>query len=178
MSIQHCEILVMLVLLGRYCTFHDITYYFKMTRDRVKVINPLSVFTIHAYSDANFSGMYGHEKIIDQACMKSRTRLAITFVTCLILQQLKLQTETTLLMMEAELMLCCIAVVNCSLLWIWLSCCEDFQIITKGYFFCAHLHLWRQCWSTCFGLNHYTHSQTRSIKNSPSVAIPPPLETD
>jgi hypothetical protein len=61
------------------------------------------VYKIDAYPDADFAGMYGHENHTDPACAKSRTRFIITFADCPVYWQLKLQTETALSMMEAEI---------------------------------------------------------------------------
>jgi hypothetical protein len=48
--------------------------YLKQTPDRGMVMNPSSdVCKIDAYPDADFAGMYGHEKHTDPACAKSRT---------------------------------------------------------------------------------------------------------
>jgi hypothetical protein len=43
------------------------------------VINPTRELTIDAYSDADFAGMYGHEKPTDPACAKSRSGFVIVF---------------------------------------------------------------------------------------------------
>ena len=67
------------------------------------VINPTRKFTIDAYPDANFSGMYGYEKPTDPACAKSRTGFIIVFAGVPVLWQSKLQTETALSTMEAEI---------------------------------------------------------------------------
>ena len=59
--------------------FHDealkqIVWYFKLTRDRVLILNPnRELFNIDGYPDAYFSGMYVHEKPTDPACVKSCT---------------------------------------------------------------------------------------------------------
>ena len=46
--------------------------------------------------------MYGHERPDDPACVKSRTGYVITFAGCPVVWQSKLQTETALSTMEAE----------------------------------------------------------------------------
>jgi len=61
------------------------------------------VCKIDAYPDADFAGMYGHEEHTDPACAKSRTGFIITFAECPVLWQSKLQTETALSTMEAEI---------------------------------------------------------------------------
>jgi len=68
------------------------------------VMNPSSnVCKIDAYPDADFAGMYGHEEHTDPACAKSRTGFIITFADCPVFWQSKLQTETALSTMEAEI---------------------------------------------------------------------------
>ena len=57
---------------------------------------------MNAYPDAYFVGMYGHEKPTDPACAKSRTGFVIMFAGVPISWQSKLQTETALSTMEAE----------------------------------------------------------------------------
>ena len=78
--------------------------YLKQTADRGMVMNPSSdVCKIDAYPDADFAGMYGHEDHTDPACAKSRTGFIITFAECPVFWQSKLQTETALSTMEAEI---------------------------------------------------------------------------
>jgi hypothetical protein len=95
--------------------------YLKQTSDRVMVMNPSSnVCKIDAYPDADFAGMYGYEDHTDPACAKSRTGFIITFAECHVFWQSKLQTETALSTMEAEI----IALSAC--------CRELFPIIDMG----------------------------------------------
>ena len=76
----------------------------KLTRERGLIINPTAdTFKGDCYPDANFSGMYGHKKPTDPACVKSRTGYVITVADCPVLWQSKLQTETALSTMEAEI---------------------------------------------------------------------------
>lgn len=78
--------------------------YLKATRTRGLIINPLSnVLKIDAYPDADFAGMYGYEKHDDPSCVKSRTGYVINVADCPVLWQSKLQTETALSTMEAEI---------------------------------------------------------------------------
>jgi hypothetical protein len=78
--------------------------YLKQTSDHGMVMNPSSdVCKIDAYPDADFAGMYGHEDHTDSICAKSCTGFIITFAECPVFWQLKLQTETALSMMEAEM---------------------------------------------------------------------------
>jgi len=78
--------------------------YLKQTSERGMVMNPSTdLCKIDAYPDADFAGMYGHEKPTDPSCAKSRTGFVITFADVPILWQSKLQTETALSTMEAEI---------------------------------------------------------------------------
>ena len=76
--------------------------YLKATWDRGLVLNPSKVLKIDCYPDADFAGMYGHENSTDPSCVKSRTGFVITVANCPVLWQSKLQTETALSTMEAE----------------------------------------------------------------------------
>jgi hypothetical protein len=85
--------------------------YLKATRNRGLVINPsTNVLKIDAYPDADFAGMYGYEKHNDPSCVKSRTGYVINVANCPVLWQSKLQTETALLTMEAEI----VAMAHCA----------------------------------------------------------------
>jgi hypothetical protein len=78
--------------------------YLKATRSRGLIINPSSnILKIDAYPDADFAGMYGYEKHDDPSCVKSRTGYVINVADCPVLWQSKLQTETALSTMEAEI---------------------------------------------------------------------------
>ena len=59
---------------------------------------------IDCYPDADFAGLYGYENLRDPSCVKSRTGFVITVANCPVLWQSKLQTETALSTMEAEIM--------------------------------------------------------------------------
>jgi hypothetical protein len=86
--------------------------------DQGMVMNPSTeLCKIDAYSDADFAGMYGNEMPMEPSCVKSCTGFAITFVNVSILWQSKLQTETALSTMEAEI----IALAAC--------CRELFQLL-------------------------------------------------
>ena len=57
-----------------------IGWYLKMTWDRGLILNTnRELFNIDSYSDAYFSGMYGHENPTDPTCVKSCTGYVITF---------------------------------------------------------------------------------------------------
>jgi hypothetical protein len=79
--------------------------YLKATRNRGLIINPSSgVLKIDAYPDANFTGMYGYEHHDDPSCVKSRTGYVINVANCPVMWQSKLQMETALSTMEAQIM--------------------------------------------------------------------------
>jgi hypothetical protein len=67
------------------------------------VIHPTRELSIDAYPDADFAGMYGNENPTDPACAKSRTGFLIVFAGVSVMWQSKLQTETALSTMEAEI---------------------------------------------------------------------------
>ena len=78
--------------------------YLKQTSERGMIMNPSTdICKIDAYPDADFAGMYGHEKPVDPSCVKSRTGFVITFADVPILWKSQLQTETALSTMEAEI---------------------------------------------------------------------------
>ena len=58
--------------------------YLKATRHRGLVMNPSlkDGFNIDCYPDADFSGLYGHEKPTDPTCVKSRTGYVIKVSGC------------------------------------------------------------------------------------------------
>ncbi len=58
---------------------------------------------IDSFPDANFAGMYRHEVMDDPICVKSRTGYVIMVANCPIMWQSKLQSETALSTMEAEI---------------------------------------------------------------------------
>ena len=77
--------------------------YLKSTRDRGLIFNPSGEkLKIDCYPDADFAGLYGHEVTSDPASVKSRTGYVINVADCPVLWQSKLQTETALSTMEAE----------------------------------------------------------------------------
>ena len=80
--------------------------YLKATRDRGLVLNPSSMdgqFEIDCFPDADFAGMYGHEKPTDPAAVKSRSGFIINFASCPVLWKSSLQRETAQSTMEAEI---------------------------------------------------------------------------
>ena len=83
--------------------------YLKATRDKGLVLKPSGTLKVDAYPDADFAGMYGHESVTDPACAKSRTGFLIAVSDCPMVWVSKLQTETALSTMEAEI----IALAHC-----------------------------------------------------------------
>ncbi|KAL7476634.1 hypothetical protein ACHAW6_002483, partial [Cyclotella cf. meneghiniana] len=83
--------------------------YLKATRDKFLILRPAGMLEVDAYPDAEFAGLYGYGAKIDPACAKSRTGFLITVSYCPIVWVSKLQTETAMSMMEAEI----IALVHC-----------------------------------------------------------------
>jgi hypothetical protein len=72
---------------------------------------------IDAYPDADFAGMYGHEKPVDLSRVKSCTGFVITFADVPILWKSQLQMETALSTIKAKIIA-------------FLACCRDlFPII-------------------------------------------------
>jgi len=76
--------------------------YLKATRDKGLILNPSGKLKVDAYPDADFAGLYGYESNSDPACAKSRTGFLITVSDCPMVWVSKLQTETALSTMEAE----------------------------------------------------------------------------
>jgi hypothetical protein len=62
-----------------------------------------NICKIDAYPDADFAGMYGHEKPADPSCVKICTGLFITFADVPIFWKSQLQTETALSKIEAKI---------------------------------------------------------------------------
>ena len=77
--------------------------YLKATRDKGLVLNPSGKLKVDAYPDADFAGLYGYESNTDPACAKSRSGFLITVSDCPMVWVSKLQTETALSTMEAEI---------------------------------------------------------------------------
>ena len=77
--------------------------YLKATRDKGLILNPSKVLQIDCFPDADFAGLYGHEQASDPVCTKSRTGFIINVANCPVLWSSKLQTETALSTMEAEI---------------------------------------------------------------------------
>ncbi|KAL7479615.1 hypothetical protein ACHAW6_005335 [Cyclotella cf. meneghiniana] len=97
---------------------------------------------INAYPDANFAGLYRYEAKMDPACAKSRTCFLITVSDCSIVWVSKLQMETTLSMMEVEIIdLAHCAVVNYSQWWILQRSWARLLVL--------QLRIWSLCTSPC-----------------------------
>jgi hypothetical protein len=87
------------------------------TQDKEMIIKPTSTIGINAYLDADFAGLYGYEDNNNPVCVHSRTGYVITIANCPIFWSSKLQTETAISTMEAEI----IALGSC--------CCKLLPII-------------------------------------------------
>ena len=61
--------------------------YLKAAHSRGLILNPSSNLKIDYYPYADFATIYGHEKINDMACVKSRTEYVITVADCPVLWQ-------------------------------------------------------------------------------------------
>ena len=78
--------------------------YLKATRCKGMIITPSdNILSIEAFPDADFGGLYGHERGDDPACVKSRTGFVILAANCPILWKSQLQSKTALSTMEAEI---------------------------------------------------------------------------
>ena len=77
--------------------------YLKATRNKGLILDPCKELRIDSYPDADFAGLYGHEKSSDPVCAKSRTGFVINVANCPVLWASKLQTQTALSTMEAEI---------------------------------------------------------------------------
>ena len=62
-----------------------------------------NVLQIDDYPDADFAGLYGYEDSLDPVCVRSRTGFVINVANCPVLWISKLQTETALSTMEADI---------------------------------------------------------------------------
>ena len=76
--------------------------YLKATRNRGLVFNPTGELNIDAYPDSDFAGMYGYELPNDPSCTKSRTGYLVNLSGCPVTWVSRLQRETALSTMEAE----------------------------------------------------------------------------
>ena len=76
--------------------------YLKATHSRGFILDPSSNLKINCYPDPDFDRIYGYKKTNDLSCVKSRTDYVITEADCLELWQSKLQHETALSTMEAD----------------------------------------------------------------------------
>jgi hypothetical protein len=89
------------------------------TWDKGMILKPTTLLNINAYPDADFAGLYGYEDNNDPVWVRSSTDFVITVANCPVLWSSKLQTETAMSTMEAEI----IALANC--------CWELFPIIDQ-----------------------------------------------
>ena len=77
--------------------------YLKATRDRGLMMTPSVTLKVDVFPDADFAGLYGYENPSDPTCSKSRTKFLIRLSECPVLWISKLQRETALSTMEAEI---------------------------------------------------------------------------
>ncbi len=92
--------------------------YHKATFDKELIMTPSEkLLKIDSFLDANFAGMYGHEAMDDPVCVKSRTGYVIMVTNCPIMWQSKLQSETALSTMEAEIVALAHSFVSCFQSW-------------------------------------------------------------
>jgi hypothetical protein len=104
--------------------------YLKATRGKGMIITPSdNILSIEAFPDADFGGLYGHERGDDPACVKSRTGFVILAANCPILWKSQLQSKTALSTMEAEIS----ALAHC--------CKELFPLIDLAKSLAAHFKL-------------------------------------
>ncbi len=82
----------------------QIGHYLKATADKGLIMKPSEkLLKIDSFPDTDFAGMYRHEAMDDPVCVKSRTGYVIMVANCPIMWQSKLQSETALSTMEAEI---------------------------------------------------------------------------
>ena len=67
--------------------------YLQGNKDNGLVLNPSKEMVVDCYYDADFAGLWGHEKLQDPICARSRTRFVVTFSSCPIFWMSELQTE-------------------------------------------------------------------------------------
>ncbi len=82
----------------------QIGHYLTATFEKGSIMKPSEKLSmLDSFPDTNFAGMYGHESMDDPICVKSRTMYLIMVANFPIMWQFKLQSETALSTMEAEI---------------------------------------------------------------------------
>ncbi|KAL7460298.1 hypothetical protein ACHAXS_001818, partial [Conticribra weissflogii] len=81
--------------------------YLKSTRDNGLILDPTEDLNIEAFPNADFAGLYGYKESTDPTCTWSRTGFVINVANCPVFWQSKLQSETALSTMEAEVVAFC-----------------------------------------------------------------------
>ena len=76
--------------------------YLKGTLDRGMIMTPTDDPRVDCYPDADFAGLYGHEKSDDPHCARIRTGYVISAFGCPIVWRSNLQSAIALSTMEAE----------------------------------------------------------------------------
>jgi hypothetical protein len=72
------------------------------TIDKGIYLDPTNDLNLDCYPDADFAGLWNHERPDDPHCVRSRTGYVITLARCPVLWASKMQTEIALSTMEAE----------------------------------------------------------------------------
>jgi len=62
-----------------------IAHYLKVTREKGLSVNPSKKLSVDTYPDADFAGLYGHEKLTDPSCAKIRTDFLLNVANCPVL---------------------------------------------------------------------------------------------
>ena len=75
--------------------------YVKAKKDKVLILNLTSIMNIDFYLNCDLVRIFGHENPVDSSYVNIHTGCVITFSYCPIQFKFKLQTDTSLLTMEA-----------------------------------------------------------------------------
>ena len=78
--------------------------YLQRTTDNGLVFNTSTKLVVDFYADADFAGLWGHEKPQDHICDRIRTGFLVTFANYLLLWVSKLQTYIALSTLHYEYM--------------------------------------------------------------------------
>lgn len=78
--------------------------YLKLTWEHGLILKPTKALNVDAYPDADFAGLYGYEDGLDPTCTFNRNGFTIAVAYCPVFWQSKLQTETALSTIEAEVL--------------------------------------------------------------------------
>ena len=92
-AVQHCTCLTHITKASNETAVKMICRYLQGTKDNGLLFNPSNKLVVELYADADFAGLWGHEKLQDPICARSRTRFVVTFSGCPIFWMSELQTE-------------------------------------------------------------------------------------